>query len=169
MRIISFAWTSAALVMGRKTVTRRDWKPEYGARFKLREVVKAYDRQPRYQGKHIANILLVQKPVQEPGTAMPDSDFEGEGFAFYETFPQCMPKTKREQYGDGLWLKESFEDWQAQSDLDWVVRFELLKLTSYGYDLRAAMLKKMKEESILPFRSEEEQSFIDKIEREMST
>lgn len=41
MRIISFAWTSPALLAGAKTVTRRDWDDSYARRFSAGELVAA--------------------------------------------------------------------------------------------------------------------------------
>ena len=34
-KIISFAWTTDALLQCKKTVTRRDWDDKYASRFKL--------------------------------------------------------------------------------------------------------------------------------------
>ncbi|MBW2053822.1 MAG: ASCH domain-containing protein [Deltaproteobacteria bacterium] len=46
MKIVSFAWTTEALLAGRKTVTRRCWNERYAGRFKSGDLVQAYDRNP---------------------------------------------------------------------------------------------------------------------------
>lgn len=66
MRIISFAWTTPALLAGRKTCTRRDWTYGYAANFALGEEVAAYDRSPRAFGQRVATIRLTALPEQ-PG------------------------------------------------------------------------------------------------------
>ena len=112
MKIISFAWTTAALLAGRKTVTRRNWDARYAAQFHPGDVVQAYDRNPRNGGKCVAHIRLVSI-TKEPRSAMPDSDFEAEGFAYL-----------REQ---GKKLPFDFEEWRNSGDSVYVIRFELVK------------------------------------------
>ena len=70
MRIISFAWTTRALLEGRKTVTRRNWKE---CRLKPGELAQAYDRSPRFKGKRVAIIRISDirrdylKSIGDPG------------------------------------------------------------------------------------------------------
>ena len=53
MKIISFAWTTEALLAGIKTCTRRDWNDDYARRFKNGEFCQAFDRNPRAGGKRV--------------------------------------------------------------------------------------------------------------------
>ena len=62
MRIISFAWTTPALLAGAKTVTRRDWKGRHGMAFHEGDFVQAWDRSPRVGGKQVATIQLTESP-----------------------------------------------------------------------------------------------------------
>jgi len=56
---ISFAWTTKALLDGKKTVTRRGWQDDYARRFPPGSVHTATDRQLRYGGKRIGRIRIV--------------------------------------------------------------------------------------------------------------
>ena len=75
MKIISFAWTTDALLQGRKTVTRRNWKKQMV--FK-NETVQAYNRQPRFGGKPVALIRIIDIR-QEPLFYITDEDEIKEG------------------------------------------------------------------------------------------
>ena len=126
MKIVSFAWTSPALVAGRKTVTRRDWNDDYARRFKAGDLVAAYNRQPRHRGEQIATIRIVSV-AKEPLSTMPDSDYEGEGFAFLAANPHLLPKSG--DFSDP-WMvsRERFAQSQRASACMWVVRFELVEV-----------------------------------------
>jgi hypothetical protein len=89
---ISFAWTTAALVNGRKTETRREWQRDYAARFRGGDRPIAYDRQPYYGGNQVAIIELTDKPYPD-FTRKYDfmQAYEAEGFAFYDEHPELMP------------------------------------------------------------------------------
>lgn len=82
--IISFAWTTKALLDGSKTVTRRTWKARYHSMW-LRawsagnRVHKAYDKDPRAGGKHVADIELTCAPYYERLRDMPEEDLALEG------------------------------------------------------------------------------------------
>ncbi len=109
-KIISFAWTTDALLTGRKRVTRRRWKDSYARRFKAGDLVEAYDRLPRFGGKRVATIRLTCDPYKERLADMPPEDLEAEG---------------------GLW--KSKEDFVRALGGDpdetvWVVRFELVEV-----------------------------------------
>lgn len=120
MRVISFAWTTAALVAGRKTVTRRNWTPRYAASFRGGEMVAAYDRQPRFGGKMVATIRLTCDPYLESTASAPRSDYEAEGFAYLEAEGIKV---------DGLSPRALWRVWHRPSTarMMWVVRFELVK------------------------------------------
>lgn len=91
-RIISFDWTTPALLAGRKTCTRRDWSVSYASRFKQDEVCQAWDHLPRTRkGRKVGDIRLTVTPYLESLAEMPDEDFEAEGFAFFEEYPHLLP------------------------------------------------------------------------------
>jgi len=58
MQIISFAWTTAALLNGHKTVTRRDWNDAYGKKFQNGDLVQAYNKSPRNFGERVGIIKI---------------------------------------------------------------------------------------------------------------
>jgi len=103
MKIISFAWTTPALLADppRKTVTRRNWKPEYAKRCKKGDLVAAYDKVPFHGGKHVATIQLTQDVYPEWSFWMPDEDYEVEGFAFFEEHPELLPPGTRMKVNPG--------------------------------------------------------------------
>lgn len=82
IRIISFAWTTAALLAGEKTVSRRDWKDSWAATWHAGDLAAVFDRQPRYGGHQVATIRLTQDPYKESTRDAPDEDYEKEGFAY---------------------------------------------------------------------------------------
>lgn len=111
--IISFAWTTEALLAGRKTCTRRMWNDKYFALWQFafdrgHLIHDAYDRSPRSGGHKIGEIRLTCRPYRERLADMPDSDVIAEG---------------------GLWKdKAEFMELFGGQDLQPVViRFELIK------------------------------------------
>lgn len=81
-RIVSFSHTTAALVNGHKTMTTRDWKPEFAARFKAGDEILAYDKNPRNGGKPVARLrLTADVKLTDPAT-LTREDFQREGFGF---------------------------------------------------------------------------------------
>lgn len=125
--IITFAWTSAPLLAGRKTVTRREWSDNYAARFKKNMMVDAYDRQPRFKGKKIAVIQLTHDPVLMANEDMPDSDYEAEGFAYLEGNRHLVPKAFHMMPGETM--LDRFNLWRYGSfGFMWVIRFKLVRI-----------------------------------------
>ena len=128
MRAISFAWTAPALLAGRKTVTRREWDDRYAATFHAGELVAAYDRQPRFRGVQIATIRLIANPTFEPMAAMPDGDYEGEGWAYFAEHPEQRPKTILGQVvTPATFTRGGFEHWRSGGGEMWVIRFDLVE------------------------------------------
>lgn len=109
--VLSFAWTTYALLSGKKTVTRRDWNDNYAKRFREGMLVDAYDKSPRFGGKKIAVIRLTKTPYKQKLADMPDNHFEREGGRLYwgnkVEFIACMGGSEKEY---------------------WVVEFELVKI-----------------------------------------
>ena len=66
MLIISFAWTTAALLAtwpdgsDAKTCTRRNWNDGYAKLFKAGTYIQGWDRSPRYGGHKVAIIMVTQ-------------------------------------------------------------------------------------------------------------
>ena len=111
--ILSFAWTTDALLAGNKTCTRRVWS-ERTARAWVnayksdRLIHTAWDKCSCVKGaKQIADIRLTQLPYQERLGDMPQSDLDAEG---------------------GLWASrdEFINLFGSPGIVVWVVRFELV-------------------------------------------
>ena len=124
-KIISFAWTTPALLAGRKTCTRRNWDRSYALSFYEGESVQAWNTSPRNvraRPRQLAWIRLIATPCWEPLERMPDSDYEAEGFAFLAQ----QPRRSGGPVGDASW--ESFQKWRDSGESMWVVRFKLKEL-----------------------------------------
>jgi hypothetical protein len=118
VKTISFAWTTAALLAGEKTVTRRDWKPQYAARFQEGDLLAAYDRQPRFGGKRVATIRLTQTPYLESTEYAPTQDYVAEGFKYLD---------ERGILVDGLTPPRLWRAWKLLPRELYVVRFRLVE------------------------------------------
>ena len=117
-QIVSFAWTTAALLAGRKHRTRREWGDDYAKRFKVGDIVQAWDKQPRFKGKKVAEIRITGVK-KEDISLMPDEDFEKEGFKFME------------EQGLQIWKqnpRDAFESWRNDGGEYWVIDFELISI-----------------------------------------
>ena len=117
MRIISFAWTTPALLAGRKTVTRRDWSPRWVKFIREGDEMAAYDKSPRYGGRQVGVIRLTAPLVQEWTNEAPPSDYEAEGFTYLEEQGMTV---------DGLAPPVLWRAWHFKPQLLYVVRFELV-------------------------------------------
>lgn len=132
--IISFAWTTPALLAGHKTVTRRDWDPGYARRFKAGMEVVAYDRSPRAKGKPIARLRLTADATYEPDAEAPDSDWAAEGFEWFcerawdTAFADGYEHPDR-RIADRVCF-DGFADWREAGGSSWVIRFEVLEILS---------------------------------------
>lgn len=122
MKIMSFGWTAAALVVGEKTVTRRDWKDSHAAKFKAGDIVQAYDKAPFAGGKRIGYIQLTADPVKLPMDTMPACDYLNEGFAYLHEHPELIPASMPIDVSE-----QGFIDWRNSGGEKWVVRFILRK------------------------------------------
>ena len=128
--IISFAYTTPALLAGAKSVTRRDWQPEYARLaisrsplLKTPRVHDAYDKSPRNGGRKVATIQVLSL-TQEPIASMPDSDYEAEGFAWLHANGHVPPKSS----GFPDFSFATFERWRQSGATLYVVRFELVRV-----------------------------------------
>ncbi|AVQ10684.1 Uncharacterized protein XB16_0337 [Leptospira santarosai] len=125
MKIISFGYTTAPLLAGRKTITRREWKDEYALTFRPGEIVQAYDKSPRFGGKKIGE-LKISWIVKLYLRNMPDSDYEEEGFAWLDENPEFIHKN--------FILKDMwkyFRMWRMFGKESWAIKFEPVNLLSF--------------------------------------
>lgn len=132
MKHISFNWTTAALLAGRKTATCRQWTPEYARRFKAEDRCLAYDRQARFGGKPVAVIELAHGATMGDWRDILTDPYEQEGFAWYDeqvaVGNAAMGSVIRDKLGipAGMTIK----DWLA-TDPNWgacVIRFRLVEV-----------------------------------------
>lgn len=117
--IISYAYTTEALLAGRKTCTRRDWKDDYARRFREGQVHQAWDRSPRVRGKQVGNVLLTITPYKSD--EYPEEDYEAEGLKYMEEKGMMVPLPSGPVHPREFW-----EEWIRRRPLLWVVRFKLL-------------------------------------------
>lgn len=118
--IISFGWTTPALLAGQKTVTRRDWHPKHAAHFSPGQLVDAWNTSPRnVQGNphKVAVIRILDLSLQSTAAA-PDSDWEAEGFEYL---------TQHGILVDGHTPGLHWTAWRAKPRDLYVVRFEVVE------------------------------------------
>lgn len=77
------------------------------------------------EARPIGKLRVTLDPVFEPLSWMPDSDFEDEGFAYFEEHPEFIPNPCGPLGG---WT--AFQEWRASGESLWVVRFEPLEIYS---------------------------------------
>lgn len=132
---VSFAYTTPALLAGRKSCTRRHWQPGHARRFQAGATVTAYDRRPDHGGQPVAVLRLTQDAREEPDSATPDSDYEAEGFPYLLSCTHLLPRTIQAQVAQGLWSAAWFRQWRLAGGRSHVVRFEVLEyLNREGMD-----------------------------------
>lgn len=124
MKIISFAYTTAALLAGHKTITRRYWNPRHANMFKPGEIVQAWDKSPRFKGRKVAEIKIIAI-YKENTKDMPEEHYFKEGFQYM--LVNNIPIGKKGKHpimtDDVYWRA-----WKAAQDDVYVVVFELIKL-----------------------------------------
>lgn len=135
MKHISFAWTTQALLAGRKTCTCRDWEPEYANQFKAGGLVAAYDRSPRYKGKRIATLRLTHDATFGVLTELVPDAYEREGFAYYDEQvaagnEKAIAAVKRGLHlPDGMTLRTYLDHYRWG---EWIVRFDVVNFEPEG-------------------------------------
>lgn len=155
---ISLAWTTEALLMGRKTSTCRDWKDSHAQRFRAGCIVTALDRDARWGGKPIAALRLTHDAIWgDIFDVLGNDAYEAEGFAYFDervaagdaNAARLLKKNLDIQTGDTLL---AYLDRYQRARLaypsdalgwgEWIIRFELLGLAPHGDELRAAALER---------------------------
>lgn len=133
MKIISFAWTTGALLAGRKTATCREWDESYARRFRAGDLIAAYDRSPRFKGKQVATIRLTHDATMGRWKDILTDPYEQEGFAWYDeqiaagNAEAAKAVQRRLTIPDGMTLR-SWLDLQPSWG-ECVIRFELVEVT----------------------------------------
>ena len=80
MNIISFGWTTPAIIAHRKRCTRRRWTEKHAAQFHKGDLVQAYNKGARNGGKCVEIIRLTADPYKEETLDL--DDYEAEGFDY---------------------------------------------------------------------------------------
>ncbi len=114
MKIISFAWTTPAVVARRKTQTRRQWSDSYAKMFKANDICQGYDKGPRVGGQLISLVRLTRDPWIQNTSEMGDDDFQYEGFEYME---------EQRILFRGQPVREFFKEWKAAAEDLYVVDF----------------------------------------------
>lgn len=81
------SYVTPAFVGDAKCVTRRHWKPEYAKSFKAGDTLVVMDRQPRFNGRKIGEMELLETPYLENigvWSGREEQLYRMEGFAFME-------------------------------------------------------------------------------------
>lgn len=129
-------WTLPALLAGAKTCSRQTWGSRGAGTMRAGSEVTVYSgaahpsarRGPRTVA---AIIRLTGDPVLEPLSAMPDADYDAEGWRWLHDHPEAL-RSHRITADDFSW--EAFERWRARPGQCWVVRFEVLKVAVTSAD-----------------------------------
>ena len=117
--IISFAWTTPALLAGAKTMTRREWSATHARRFTVGMLVDAWDRSPRTRkGRKVATIRITRPPHLEWSSDLSEEDVDREGFNWLRA------------HGEWVQVEQILSAWRAERRFIWVVEFELVERVS---------------------------------------
>jgi hypothetical protein len=118
--IISFAWTTEALINGHKTVTRRFWHDKTAKACSPGTVHQAWDKNPRFKGKRIG-FVKIKNIYKQKLSQMTEDDLIAEG--------------NRYRYWKNL--AEFVEMMGGPEAEPWVIEFEFQKepLSANGVDL----------------------------------
>ena len=127
--LISFAWTTAPLLAGAKTMTVREWDHRYAAHFHGGDIVDAWDKLPRAHGRKVATIKLIGDPVRGSTADLLDSDYEAEGLAWLRDHPDSWPKTLfGRKFHPDLVSRPAFNERRRDADPIWIIRFALVSV-----------------------------------------
>ena len=131
--IISYSWTTPAVIVGEKEVTRREWDPHYAARFRDGMHCQAYDKSPRVHGKPFGIVELLGMPYVEVSSNDPQEDWRREGFEY-------LTRIGAKVHGSSPLMV--WESWRLFPQPFYVVRFRLVGLNAYGESLREVELRR---------------------------
>lgn len=118
--IISFSWTSPALISGHKTVTRRDWTAAHAAKFHACDLVDAWDRSPRTgKGRKVATIRITREPWRGSTAFVRVEDYDREGFRWLSVHGSPEDRGRVQT----IWTQ-----WRFAPQMLYVVEFELVEV-----------------------------------------
>ena len=90
MPMLSFSWTLPAVLHRRKTCTRRKFSTYYLTTFKSGREFCITDKRLEYGGQVMGIGQMLRDAYPEPLSRIPDSDYEAEGFDFFEEHPELL-------------------------------------------------------------------------------
>lgn len=129
--ILSFGWTWPAFVARAKSCTRRIWTPSYLARWQgLFGPFQAYAQSPRFGGKCVGHGRVRGGIGVEDLSAMPDADYEAEGFAWFHAHPHLIPKAGRKMFN--TCARQDFDRWRQEGGQVCVVRFDIIDVADWA-------------------------------------
>jgi len=121
---VSFAYTTDAVIMGRKKRTRRNWVIAHARKFHNGQIATFYGPNPRNGGQVMGSILVRAAPWrQNTRMLIFPFDYEAEGFDYM---------TEQGQKMGGMEPRLFFDQWKAAELTLWVLDFELDLLTEAG-------------------------------------
>lgn len=139
--IISFAWTTPAVVIGQKTETRRDWSPKTFAMIKKAmdegRLVDAWDKSPRFGGKEFGKVRILNLVEAEDSRTIPEGSWQKEGFHVLTMLEAKIGKSSP---------IDVWEFWKNENDQDQVVvTFEVVSLNDHGQTLKEETMARIRE------------------------
>lgn len=127
--IISFAWTTDAVLAGRKKRTRRFWSRDYALRFKPNSLHQGYNKLPRVGGHQIGIVTITQIPHTQLTALMTEEDYELEGLKYMEEVGLYIPvRTIDGKKVPPMHPRRFFEAWKETNDNPFVIDFEFALL-----------------------------------------
>jgi len=131
--IISFAWTTEAVLGGRKKRTRRFWSRDYAMRFKPDSQHQGYNRLPRVGGHQIGVVTIIQLPYAQLASLMTEEDYELEGLKYMEETGLYIPvRTIDGKKIPPMHPRRFFEAWKETNDNPFVIDFGFMPLPILG-------------------------------------
>ena len=122
MNIISMAYTTPAWVNQAKTITRRNWNPNYASRFRKDQILRAYSSSPLGGGVPLGEMRLTDVPqFRRTSTASLQEMYEKEGFRFLDMEYQKFTGKK-----ELLW--DATRRWIEADVWVWEIPFEITKV-----------------------------------------
>lgn len=147
--IISFAHTTPALTAGAKIVTRREWNHRQGIIYHNlagdpdRNLAQAWNVLPRTRNRNAEQVavLRILSCVREPLAAMPDADYDAEGFRYLHD--ECIRALPDYAFGADLppggvavrhglldllatSSRAGFNRWRNSGGMVWTIHFDLI-------------------------------------------
>lgn len=124
MSIISMAYVTPSFCNLRKSVTRRNWTPQYAKQFKKGDTLKVYSKSPQWKGEPIGIMKLTETPYREKtGVRIDNVDgfYEAEGFQYLDEQYSSIMQTPSPLYDITVrWINNDTEHW--------VVPFEIIEV-----------------------------------------